>query len=496
MSSFPSSSSSGRSSGSSGSSGNNRGNNRGSSKPPLPQLCGKRSQPEDDLREGRRHGQRRFGESLEQDLELVYFGGVVTDLGIIDLVQQILEKHTTPDGQISFREPDYRWLVECLNRAQQYEVLVKQLEHLFLSHKLSFPFKKFYIGNLQEMFQRLVVYKWRTSTEPFFIPNIRQFLSQREPFRPWYGHPGAHLTLPSPPEDYHLIDSIVDGTCQELQRLKAHLRHKKTSPWEYWYEDGGAQTVIRRVLSRREDLCSERLRETLYTLHPECTQFKPTLALSIYSMFNATRALDISAGWGDRLVAALACPSVQQYLAFDPNLDLKPGHDEILDRFCPAGKERASFQVRYQPFESALIEETGFDICFSSPPFFDFESYSALPGQSILTYPQLDRWMVFFLFAAMKNAWDHLRVDGHLVLHITDVGRTRVCEAMCLYAEWMLPNSLYLGVISSLAGARKNRPMWVWRRLAAKSEIHFQSPEQQLQTHYPSLYQLLHPSPV
>ena len=88
------------------------------------------------------------------------------------------------------------------------------------------------------------------------------------------------------------------------------------------------------------------LRESIYGNRKikECTQFKPTLARSVMEKLRASRVVDFSAGWGDRLLGAAASSKVHSYLAFDPNIDLSPGHTAMLDRFVH-GSRRKNFQV-------------------------------------------------------------------------------------------------------------------------------------------------------
>lgn len=381
-----------------------------------------------------------------------------------------------------------------IERGERVKRIARVIGEMMRKGELGFPFKKYYTGEGEKMFERLRRYRYQTEDKRYVLRNVR-FRSKPGGFAPLFEE-RRYLTFLSLAEDYEEIDTLVDCTCQELQRLKGRLRYRPQSSWDFWHGGGGCEQVVEQLLSQGQPLTSERLRETLYQLHPECTQFKPTLALSVYAMFGAASVLDMSAGWGDRLVAALAAAGVVRYLGFDPNSDLRAGHREIVERFRPAEKAVEQFVVRYEPFESACLaaDAGAFDLCFSSPPFFDFEHYSALPGQSIASYPALDSWLVFFLFTAMQNAWHALKMGGHLILHLTDMDHQQsVCEPMCLFADWRLPGALFKGVISSLAlgGARKHRPMWVWQKTPSSHFRFDRHPAGALHRFYPSVYTLL-----
>lgn len=52
------------------------------------------------------------------------------------------------------------------------------------------------------------------------------------------------------------------------------------------------------------------------------------------------------------------------------------------------------------------------------------------------------------------------------MIHLTDVFKTKVCEAMCLMATWQLPGCRYVGVMCSRGLADRPRPMWVFQKMA------------------------------
>lgn len=278
--------------------------------------------------------------------------------------------------------------------------------------------------------------------------------------------------------------------------MRARRQDQELSPWHYWQHEH--RRVLRELLTRRDGaLTTLALRETLYRQVKECTQFKPSLALAVYVELRATRILDFSAGWGDRLVAALACADVQRYLAFDPNTSLRAGHTALIERFADNNAatttttRRRRFDVIYEPFERATLPvDESFDLVFTSPPFFDFETYTQLPGQSASTYPQRDAWLVGFLFAALAKAWRALDDGGHLAVHIVDVFKTQVCEPMNLFAQWRLPGARYRGVIASRGGAGKPRPIWVWRKDLASpaSSTRVEQAGNDLRRYFPSVH--------
>jgi hypothetical protein len=119
------------------------------------------------------------------------------------------------------------------------------------------------------------------------------------------------------------------------------------------------------------------------------TQFKPTVARTIYEMTDAKTVLDTSMGWGDRLAGFWCTPSAKEYVGFDPNPNTFEIYKEqclFYHKLCGGG----SYQVvnegsnNYWEFTSdnkhvQIIREASedvswwawenyFDMVFTSPP--------------------------------------------------------------------------------------------------------------------------------
>eukprot|EP00051_Salpingoeca_urceolata_P032771 m.17321 g.17321 ORF g.17321 m.17321 type:complete len:669 (+) comp5437_c0_seq1:2-2008(+) len=317
---------------------------------------------------------------------------------------------------------------------------------------------------------------------------------------------GGHVSFHHRPDDYDTMDALVDVFNEEA-RLAARRQDQPTSPLVRWRQGDVVRPSVAEALRRTGKLDAHTLREGFYQVNrKECTQFKPSLVVLVVRFFRATRVLDFSAGWGDRLAGAIAA-DVDRYTAFDPNPALIQGHADLIRKFGSGGdgdevggKGKGTGNVKAQGessdnaaslafpispnaaaatsptacpprfsvtcvgFEDAVVESEAYDLVFTSPPFFDFEIYTDAPGQSVDTYTSLDAWLVKFLFASMRKAWSGLVPGGNCVIHIADVYKTRACEPMCLLALWLLPHAEYAGVICSVGDAGRPRPMWVFHK--------------------------------
>jgi hypothetical protein len=231
--------------------------------------------------------------------------------------------------------------------------------------------------------------------------------------------------------------------------------------------------IIDLIYTEKQPLNSYTLREAIFNLVPEATLFKTTVAKSIYDIFKPKHILDMSSGWGDRMIAAIAYGESSgidvKYSGFDPNSSLKYEYMRIAT-LAPENK-RQNFKVRTEPFESANLKDIkDVDLFFSSPPYFDFEIYTNEETQSINNYKTYPQWVVNFLFKSIKNAFSVIVKDGYFVMHITDTGNMRnVCELIKLYIEEYL-NGSYIGCIFTQAPGKRRHPMWVFKNLQDQSK--------------------------
>jgi hypothetical protein len=282
-----------------------------------------------------------------------------------------------------------------------------------------------------------------------------------------FKYKNGNLSVISTDHEYHSID-IITEYFQEKQRMKARRRDTNQSPVEFWLSASNKQ-VFEYIISKNQDLTTYNLREALYATSKECTQFKSSLVRAVILLFKATSMLDFSAGWGDRLIGALGSQSIVNYVGVDPNVNLKSGHDEIINMLLPIREREYSlvgdFRIIYEPFQSChLPDEKYYDLVFTSPPFFDFEIYTRdVVGQSIDQFPEFQHWVRHFLFVSLKKAWSYLKEEGHMVIHLTDIGGAKICEVMNLYIQCHLPGAVYLGLIGSIGVSTDvTRPMWAW----------------------------------
>ena len=403
-------------------------------------------------------------------------------------------------------------LPENTYRKYKKELIVNGIIDKIQNGEIVFPDPPLFCSQKfkEDAFQNLKKY------EPEFVKRRHSNYQQKLSREIWQkmnlavdGYKSDYLYINTQSSDYDL-DKLVD-CFTGLQRMKCKREGRDLSPFAAWNNKDYMTFVIEQYIDKKENLTSFNLRESFYKLNSvlpekyrnmECNFFKATLATSVYDLFLRNkphkRVLDISAGWGDRLLAALSA-NLETYLAYDPNAALQPGYKEMIDEFIANQEEKENYQVVAAPFETAETNLRGktFDLIFTSPPYFDLEVFTTEGEQSIISHSTFDKWMVHFLFQSLYMAWDTLAADGNMVIHIDDFSKGekkhRIIEPMVLFVCGWCNNARFDGVVGASGYNKKKEyksPMWVFKhKTSVKDEVDFC--REKLREKYTELYDLI-----
>nr|QBK90200.1 MAG: type I restriction-modification system methyltransferase [Pithovirus LCPAC102] len=353
---------------------------------------------------------------------------------------------------------------------------IEALISLIFQGRILFPFANLYVENSKILFDNIKKYRPVISNSNYKLQ-----------YKSWHGlflpplYKGIPIKIISGLENYKKIDVFTDLYTEDIRiQGKKIYATPFISSAECWTRKECLKNILIKLLKTPElsNIGYEDLREAIYLTSPEPGLFKITNIKGILeTVLNVKlgesipltddgkrlRWLDFSAGWGDRLAGSLAFRL--DYVGFDPNKKLYNGHNRMITEFGNID----NYKIYYQPFESVNLKyitstDGLFDICFTSPPYFNLEIYTDDDNQSINAYPTFMDWMIKFLFASLKKAWNGLKMGGYLILYIDDVKDGPIIEPMNLYIEQYLQNSSWVGIIGLEGSAKKVRPVFVWQK--------------------------------
>jgi hypothetical protein len=408
---------------------------------------------------------------------------------------------------------------------EEFNHIIDQIIIAIRNKRIGFPYKynqqTSSIESLHTMFRNLTLYQPISSTEystpPHNLYRIQHKSSiLREKMKhklSQYKHDREYRALvwQEQPTDYDTIDQLTDYFTESQRMSAGRIDKNYKTPLELWAmttkkDEEMMREILGELLKSKEGLTHRSFRDAFWKTGLEANSFKTTVASSVYWYFDAKRILDISAGWGDRLMAAMA-HRAERYVAYDPNINLKPGHDEMKRVF--AGDYADRYEVRYTGFETGQLGHETFDLIFTSPPYFNFEQYSKSSigavgavgavgtGQSMETYPRFNQWFVRFLCMSLSKAWANLDTNGNMVIHITDIGgikdaeKNMIVEPMILYVLGYCACSGFDGVMGTIGYTGRPRPMWVFHKYGDETIEVAKKARMELAQLYPDIARLV-----
>ena len=137
--------------------------------------------------------------------------------------------------------------------------------------------------------------------------------------------------------------------------------------------------------------------------------FKPSIAMDIYCRFNPTSILDMTMGWGGRLLGACAL-NIPKYTGIDLNVSLKKPYEEMVEVL----KEYTTTKINLM-FKDALkvdYNKLDYDLVLTSPPYYNMEIYTGTERRSV------EEWNETFYKPLFDKTWNGLKVGGHYCLNV------------------------------------------------------------------------------
>lgn len=224
------------------------------------------------------------------------------------------------------------------------------------------------------------------------------------------------------------------------------------------------RSQILQQLEKENKLTHFDLTEYLFNNYKMCTSFNTTIVVSILKHFKPQKFLDLSAGWGDRLVGAIAYGC--HYTGVDPSECMYPIYKKIIHAFTNSDTKN-NYKIIKSGFEDATLPENEYDLMFSSPPFFTLEIYENTKAQSVEKFNTLQKWLDGFLYPSIHKVHTSLKIGGHMALYVSDYTDTQYTEKMKKYIKDTIPGFKYVGDLHWINNEKRHiaRTVFVWRKV-------------------------------
>ena len=163
------------------------------------------------------------------------------------------------------------------------------------------------------------------------------------------------------------------------------------------------------------------------------SNFRPTAAALVYDKFlektsplfgtKAGVTWDMSCGYGGRLLGAIAADV--HYIGTDPCTETYEGLQHIKEEWGSLNRTIELHQIGSEEF---WPDKNSIDLCFTSPPYFDWEKYSEEDTQSYKKYPTTKEWIDGFLWHTIDKCHYGLKTGGILALNVANTKRIKNFE--------------------------------------------------------------------
>lgn len=384
----------------------------------------------------------------------------------------------TSDGYFKLNNMELVMLIEKYD----YKLIINEILSIFRDNKIPFPYAHYFINDekLQDKFDKLINFKDKWKNDKYCVNTQDQ---PKTPFSLRYTddltHTDYNLYQPND-HDYHQIDNI---TCYftDISRMSSYRYIKgivTKSPQNGWEEyDDYVRDAIENALKSGLGINAHTLREGLYYSqkrkgcpYTECAHERLCFLKMVFDKIIDTstplRIFDACAGWGDRLILAMAL-NADKYVGIEPNSKSSEGFSNAIKRFGDSAKHMVLCDGCPNPQLPSDCDDNSFTLAFLSPPAFDSEFYSLDPKQSISAFDNFDDWMIGFLLPTIDLCWNKLAIGGKLVI------QSLLAAKINVYIQAFCKGSVYLGPLTIITGRNRNKPLWVWQKKTIKHSIRY-----------------------
>jgi hypothetical protein len=217
-----------------------------------------------------------------------------------------------------------------------------------------------------------------------------------------------------------------NATVSIRSRFMHDNKLKRAIKLAYVHRDEGEDTAIPKNIRRALELVNG----------GTIQNFKPMNARAIWEHICPVwrgRVLDFSSGYGGRMLGAMTSNLRYHYTGIDPNTRTCQGL-EALGELLTEQNLGAGYTMNCVPSEEFGAEPGSYDAAFSSPPYFNLETYTDESTQCMNRYTNLAAWFDGYVAPTLKMVHKALATDGIYGVNIADYKNGK--EQFAIVDQW------------------------------------------------------------
>lgn len=290
-----------------------------------------------------------------------------------------------------------------------------------------------------QRFERLIKYSLKTSKicsktyhrTNVYIPAIYYLYKMK-----------GYYYLQYEKDDYHnvyMISDMFNDKCKVICKMGKH-----ESPYEYYNKN--REQIMEELRKANIQITPINVRDYIYEKAVTCSNHNPAIIMKFIKMYNAKKVIDMSGGWGDRLLGSMAA-GIDEYFCTDPNTCVIDSYKKMMNLLLPLSPNpNGTYLTINSGFEKIKVNEDYYDLAYTSPPYFDLEIYTNEKTQSIEIFNKEYIWLNNFLKPCILKLLKSIKYGGHCVLYI---GQQKGKKYMEIFIEWIkyIDNIYYEGCV-------------------------------------------------
>jgi len=223
------------------------------------------------------------------------------------------------------------------------------------------------------------------------------------------------------------------------EKMRKQTKYRNKSHYERWKDKVARGKVIKfakRLYNQKyKRTIDSSIRGAIELQWGSINTMRPAAAACSYKKNKATKVLDFTAGWGARLIAAMAMDI--DYTGIDANVALKPGYDKIIKTLKPYSK--SNVKMIFKKAETVKISKLKYDFVFTSPPYEYLEVYENMENyekkgekvkqpysSSKIKIDDSEKFYDEFMIPTLKEIYKHLPKGKHICLNMPDIMYTKI----------------------------------------------------------------------